>query len=381
MVETEAHHGPHSKYVHGTMRPPECHEDIATRTVRPDLEVTQDRLPDLVLQRITLIVAALGTFDTDSLFTPIDIGQLQTRDLATAQRIDGAQQQNRVSAQRENGRTSLPFGDALNAIGNDPIHFTGKERDPESGLDYFGARHYSSNMGRFMSPDWASSPTAVLYAIYTNPQSLNLYNYMRNSPLAGNDPDGHCCESDFNSFTPQHKIVHPAKNFDRNFASVLKGGFELGAVVVAGPEVLGAAGEATTNFEAVKVGLATLGVTGTTVNGTTDVVGGATNVDTGSATDAVTSVTNPVAAGAAIATKSLSAGSNTADAMTVGKAAAAVASGKVVGNAPEVVSSVGGAIAATKGAVQAAKSLFTTPGPPPPPKPPSTPGCSVKGAC
>ena len=30
--------------------------------------------------------------------------------------------------------------------------FTGKERDTESGLDYFGARYYSSNMGRFMSP-------------------------------------------------------------------------------------------------------------------------------------------------------------------------------------------------------------------------------------
>ena len=32
-------------------------------------------------------------------------------------------------------------------------HFTGKERDTESGLDYFGARYYTSSMGRFMSPD------------------------------------------------------------------------------------------------------------------------------------------------------------------------------------------------------------------------------------
>jgi RHS repeat-associated protein len=32
-------------------------------------------------------------------------------------------------------------------------HFTGKERDAESGLDYFGARYYGSSMGRFMSPD------------------------------------------------------------------------------------------------------------------------------------------------------------------------------------------------------------------------------------
>ena len=33
--------------------------------------------------------------------------------------------------------------------------FTGKERDTESGNDYFGARYYSSSMGRFMSPDWS----------------------------------------------------------------------------------------------------------------------------------------------------------------------------------------------------------------------------------
>ena len=47
-------------------------------------------------------------------------------------------------------------------------------------------------MGRFMSPDWASNPQAVPYASYTNPQTLNLYNYMRNNPLSGIDKDGHC---------------------------------------------------------------------------------------------------------------------------------------------------------------------------------------------
>jgi RHS repeat-associated protein len=71
-------------------------------------------------------------------------------------------------------------------------HFTGKERDTESGNDYFGARYYASSMGRFLSPDWASNPEAVPYGIYTNPQTLNLYNYMRNNPLSGIDKDGHC---------------------------------------------------------------------------------------------------------------------------------------------------------------------------------------------
>ena len=48
--------------------------------------------------------------------------------------------------------------------------FTGKERDTESGLDYFGARYYRSNMGRFMSPDWAAKATPVPYAKLDNPQ-------------------------------------------------------------------------------------------------------------------------------------------------------------------------------------------------------------------
>lgn len=68
---------------------------------------------------------------------------------------------------------------------------TGKERDSESGNDYFGARYYSSAMGRFMSPDWSAKIEPVPYAKLTDPQSLNLYAYMRNNPLRGTDPDGH----------------------------------------------------------------------------------------------------------------------------------------------------------------------------------------------
>ena len=58
--------------------------------------------------------------------------------------------------------------------------FTGKERDTESGLDYFGARYYGSSMGRFMSPD-------PLGGHMENPQSLNKYAYALNNPGYGND--------------------------------------------------------------------------------------------------------------------------------------------------------------------------------------------------
>jgi RHS repeat-associated protein len=70
--------------------------------------------------------------------------------------------------------------------------FTGKERDTESGLDYFGARYYASSMGRWMSPDYSDGPVAVPFGDLGDPQSLNLYGYVGNSPLTSLDEDGHC---------------------------------------------------------------------------------------------------------------------------------------------------------------------------------------------
>jgi RHS repeat-associated protein len=66
-----------------------------------------------------------------------------------------------------------------------------KERDTESGNDYFGARYYASSMRRFLSPDWSAKAEPVPYAKLDNPQSLNLYAYVLNNPLTKDDPDGH----------------------------------------------------------------------------------------------------------------------------------------------------------------------------------------------
>ena len=72
--------------------------------------------------------------------------------------------------------------------------FTGKERDNESGLDYFQARYFSGAGGRFTSadPENASGDPA-------DPQSWNGYAYARNNPLLYIDPDGRTfevCQSD-----------------------------------------------------------------------------------------------------------------------------------------------------------------------------------------
>jgi RHS repeat-associated protein len=82
--------------------------------------------------------------------------------------------------------------------------FTGKERDAETGLDYFLARYYSGPQGRFTSPDEfkgeivdalsgqdIDTDTVLTYADIRDPQTLNKYVYVRNSPLRYVDPDGH----------------------------------------------------------------------------------------------------------------------------------------------------------------------------------------------
>ena len=52
------------------------------------------------------------------------------------------------------------FSDAkCNNLDPSEHHFTGKERDIESGLDYFPARYYNSYVGRWMSPDWSRCDT------------------------------------------------------------------------------------------------------------------------------------------------------------------------------------------------------------------------------
>jgi RHS repeat-associated protein len=98
-----------------------------------------------------------------------------------------------MSTTREVWTYDLPFVQVPEKQISNVYEFTGKERDTETGLDYFGARYYGSNMDRWMSPDWSSSPEAVPYATLSNPQSLNLYSYVGNNPMSTADADGHCC--------------------------------------------------------------------------------------------------------------------------------------------------------------------------------------------
>jgi RHS repeat-associated protein len=63
--------------------------------------------------------------------------------------------------------------------------FTGKERDAETGLDYFESRYFSAAQRRFTSPDETFAGQSL-----TNPQSWNMYAYALNNPLMITDPTG-----------------------------------------------------------------------------------------------------------------------------------------------------------------------------------------------
>lgn len=65
--------------------------------------------------------------------------------------------------------------------------FTSKERDVETGLDFFGARYYASVQGRFTGPDEFLNSGRP-----ESPQSWNRYSYVLNSPLGFTDPTGLC---------------------------------------------------------------------------------------------------------------------------------------------------------------------------------------------
>lgn len=93
----------------------------------------------------------------------------------------------------------LPFGEelfaptgvrstALSYASGDGLRqqFASKERDKETNLDYFHARHFSSTQGRFNSVDPINLTIERLY----DPTRINLYSYCRNSPLSYVDPNG-----------------------------------------------------------------------------------------------------------------------------------------------------------------------------------------------
>ena len=121
---------------------------------------------------------------------------------------------------------SLPYGDGESCSPSPTEHlFTGKERDAESGNDYFGARYYASAMGRFMSPD-----PSRLSILPSNPQTWNRYSYVYNNPLGLKDNNGkwptethnQIIDNAFPTLTPAQRQI--LKNVSAEQDGLLNGG-------------------------------------------------------------------------------------------------------------------------------------------------------------
>jgi len=80
----------------------------------------------------------------------------------------------------------LPYGEQVAGDTGSTHKFTGKERDAESGLDYFGARYYASSWGSFTTSD----PQLADWQRLVDPQQLNMYAYARGNPLRFGDDTG-----------------------------------------------------------------------------------------------------------------------------------------------------------------------------------------------
>ncbi len=92
-----------------------------------------------------------------------------------------------------------PYGDTRSGSSPTDYQFTGQRREATLGSLYdYGARFYSSYLNRFLSAD-------TIVPSPGNPQSLNRYSYVLNSPVMYQDPTGHA-EQCFDSVCTNHTL-------------------------------------------------------------------------------------------------------------------------------------------------------------------------------
>ena len=242
------------------------------------------------------------------------------------------------------------------------LKFTGKERDGESGLDWFGARYLSGAQGRWTSPDWSGRAEPVPYAKLGDPQTLDLYGYVRNNPLSNRDLDGH---GDQQPLDPaQIESVKQDMQTVDNFAQahpktmqVAVGAAEIGSAIVTFGSTLEAAA-AGLAFKAAFLGIGSVGLG---VSGTHRIVAtaaGQSPEKTEKVSTALSAVTTPAGMVTTVATGSIKLGAAASDLTTVASA---------IRKPTEAAKDTGGTLLAVKNLIQDIKDVFTAP--PPPPRP------------
>lgn len=89
--------------------------------------------------------------------------------------------------------------------------FTGKERDAESNLDYFGARYYESLTGRWLQVD----PMSEEYPSWSS------YNYVMDNPITFFDVNGDTVNFLNDELKAQHEQYYNEKDKDGNYLNTI----------------------------------------------------------------------------------------------------------------------------------------------------------------
>jgi RHS repeat-associated protein len=87
--------------------------------------------------------------------------------------------------------------------------YTGQLQQAVIGLDYYNARWYDPQLGRFVQAD----------TIVANPYtaaSYDRYSYVNNNPISHNDPTGHVCDEDGNCYNNYGWYAAPGAHFSVN---------------------------------------------------------------------------------------------------------------------------------------------------------------------
>ncbi len=280
--------------------------------------------------------------------------------------------------------TSLPFGDAMTTSGScsdvSPMHFTGKEHDTETGLENFGARYDASSMGRFMTPDWSGKPQGVPYAEFGDPQSLSLYDYVRNNPTTRLDQDGH----DDGVLGAMTSISLPMGLYEEAHNPELVQGAE---EILAGVGTMGASVELAVAGRAFGAAVGLISGEGTTVMGGTRIGMTASGHDaktTDEKAGSIGTVTNPagyvVTAGAAILKASEANSLKAGDVASTVSSAASLARNPAEAqkNPADALLTASSATKALSSAASVVRNVVTPPAAPTPPKPPI---CTSTSSC
>ena len=146
-----------------------------------------------------------------------------------------------------------PFGERTGAK-TDPVkyEFTGKERDSDTRLDYFGARYYANTLGRFTAVDPADDSDPA------DPQRWNKYVYARNNPPAIVDRGGEAIETLWDLANIGIGVASLTPNVQEgNYAAAAidAGGIVLDTVAAVLPFVPAGAGTAIKSVRAVDAGV------------------------------------------------------------------------------------------------------------------------------